>query len=82
MTQEEAIERIKYLTAELNRHNYLYYVKNNPEISDYEFDQLMKELEELEKNIIIVNQIVLLKEWEDLSLKSFLISHTVSQCFH
>lgn len=49
MTQEEAIERIKYLTAELNRHNYLYYVKNNPEISDYEFDQLMKELEELEK---------------------------------
>jgi len=49
MTQEEAIERIKYLTAELNRHNYLYYVKNNPEISDYEFDQLMKELEELEE---------------------------------
>jgi len=49
MTQEEAIERIKYLTAELNRHNYLYYVKNNPEISDYEFDQLMKELEQLEK---------------------------------
>ncbi|HOJ24910.1 MAG TPA: NAD-dependent DNA ligase LigA [Bacteroidales bacterium] len=49
MTQEEAIERIKYLTAELNRHNYLYYVKNNPEISDYEFDQLIKELEQLEK---------------------------------
>ncbi|HOK21500.1 MAG TPA: NAD-dependent DNA ligase LigA [Bacteroidales bacterium] len=49
MTQEEAIERIKYLTAELNRHNYLYYVKNNPEISDFEFDQLMKELEQLEK---------------------------------
>lgn len=49
MTQQEAIERIKYLTAELNRHNYLYYVKNNPEISDYEFDQLMKELEQLEK---------------------------------
>lgn len=49
MTQEEAIKRIKYLTTELNRHNYLYYVKNNPEISDYEFDQLMKELEQLEK---------------------------------
>lgn len=49
MTQQEAIERIKYLTTELNRHNYLYYVKNNPEISDYEFDQLMKELEQLEK---------------------------------
>ncbi|MFY9418005.1 MAG: NAD-dependent DNA ligase LigA [Bacteroidales bacterium] len=49
MTKEEAIERIKYLTAELNRHNYLYYIKNNPEISDFEFDQLMKELEQLEK---------------------------------
>lgn len=49
MTKEEAIERIKYITAELNRHNYLYYVKNNPEISDFEFDQLMKELKQLEK---------------------------------
>jgi DNA ligase (NAD+) len=49
MTKEEAIDRIKYLTAELNRHNYLYYVKNSPEISDYEYDQLLKELEWLEK---------------------------------
>ncbi len=49
MTTEEAIERIKYLTAELNKHNYLYYVKNEPAISDFEFDQLMKELEQLEK---------------------------------
>ncbi|MDI6832669.1 MAG: NAD-dependent DNA ligase LigA, partial [Bacteroidales bacterium] len=49
MTQEEAIERIKYLTSALNKHNYLYYIKNNPEISDFEFDQLMKELEQLEK---------------------------------
>ena len=49
MTQEEAIARIKYLTAELNKYNYLYYVKNAPQISDFEFDQLLKELEQLEK---------------------------------
>lgn len=41
-------ERIEELSAELRRHNRLYYVENNPEISDYDFDMLMKELEELE----------------------------------
>jgi DNA ligase (NAD+) len=45
----EAQERISRLTAELNRHNYLYYVKVQPEISDYEFDLMLKELERLEK---------------------------------
>lgn len=45
----EAQERINYLTAELNRHNYLYYVKASPEISDYEFDLMLKELEKLER---------------------------------
>src|SRR5690554_4599247 len=41
-------EKIQHLTDELNRHSHLYYVKNNPEISDYEFDVLLKKLEELE----------------------------------
>lgn len=42
------IERIEQLRAELHRHNHNYYVLNNPEISDREFDMLLKELEALE----------------------------------
>ncbi|MGB0165338.1 MAG: NAD-dependent DNA ligase LigA [Luteibaculum sp.] len=42
-------DRIKFLEEELNRHNHLYYVLSQPEISDFEFDQLLKELEELEE---------------------------------
>lgn len=42
-------EKITRLRDELNRHNHLYYVKNSPEISDRDFDMMMKELEELEK---------------------------------
>lgn len=42
------ISRINELREELNRHNYNYYVANNPTISDFEFDALMKELQELE----------------------------------
>lgn len=40
---------IQRLTDELNRHNHLYYVESNPEISDYDFDQLLLKLQELEK---------------------------------
>lgn len=42
-------DRIEKLVKELNEHNFLYYVSNQPKISDYEFDLLLKELEELEK---------------------------------
>ncbi len=42
-------ERVDFLIKELENHNYLYYVLNNPSISDYEFDRMMQELEELEK---------------------------------
>lgn len=41
-------QRIIDLRAQLNRHNYLYYVENAPEISDQEFDKLMHELIDLE----------------------------------
>jgi len=41
--------RISELTAALNEHNHRYYVLNAPVISDYEFDQLLKELEALEQ---------------------------------
>ena len=42
-------EEIIRLTAELNRHNYNYYMLDAPVISDYEFDQLLRHLQELEK---------------------------------
>ena len=42
-------EKIDQLRAELHQHNYNYYVLNAPEISDKEFDDLMHELQDLEK---------------------------------
>jgi DNA ligase (NAD+) len=46
-----SVEReIAHLRAELNRHNYLYYVEAKPEISDREFDRMMARLVELESN--------------------------------
>lgn len=48
MNPQEAQQRIAFLTDELNRHNHLYYVESNPVISDYEFDQLLRELQDLE----------------------------------
>ena len=42
------VERINQLREELHAHNYNYYVLNSPEISDREFDQLMRELQDLE----------------------------------
>jgi len=45
---EEAKARIIHLSAELNRHNDLYYIQAKPEISDQAFDFLLKELESLE----------------------------------
>ena len=42
-------EKIDQLRADLHRHNYNYYVLNAPEISDKEFDDRMRELQELEK---------------------------------
>jgi len=41
--------QIKTLTQQLNQYNYNYYVLSQPNISDYEFDMLLKELEQLEK---------------------------------
>lgn len=45
---EQIKERILKLSAEINRHNYNYYVLSNPEISDFEFDKLLAELISLE----------------------------------
>jgi DNA ligase (NAD+) len=42
-------ERIEKLRKEIREHDYRYYVLAQPTISDYEYDQLMRELEELER---------------------------------
>lgn len=44
----EAERRIEELRHEIRRHDYLYYVKDRPEISDAEYDRLFRELNELE----------------------------------
>lgn len=48
MDRSQALSRIQFLTAELNRHNYNYYTLDKPEISDFEFDKLLEELKILE----------------------------------
>lgn len=45
----EIKEKIEHLRQELNEHNYNYYVLNAPVISDREFDRMMEELQQLEK---------------------------------
>ena len=42
-------KEIEKLRAEIERHNELYYQKSQPEISDYEFDQLLERLRQLEE---------------------------------
>ena len=46
---KEIEKRIKELREEIEKHNYYYYVLDNPIISDAEYDRLMKELMELEE---------------------------------
>ncbi|MBB6213951.1 DNA ligase (NAD+) [Anaerosolibacter carboniphilus] len=48
MDQKEALAKINNLREQINHHNYRYYVLDTPEISDYAYDQLMKELIDLE----------------------------------
>ncbi len=49
MDRRQAGDRISKLREVLNRHNHQYYVLNQPLISDFEFDSLMRELIDLEK---------------------------------
>ncbi len=48
MSPKEAQEQIQALSSELQHHNYLYYIKDAPEISDFEFDQKLVQLQKLE----------------------------------
>jgi DNA ligase (NAD+) len=49
MTPDQAKKQIQELTDKINHHNFLYYQENRSEISDYEFDQLLEKLINLEK---------------------------------
>jgi DNA ligase (NAD+) len=48
MTDEKIKQRIEYLRKELHRHNYRYYILDDPEVSDAEYDRLVQELKSLE----------------------------------
>ncbi len=45
----EIRERMEQLALQLEHHNYLYYVLDRPEIQDYEYDAMLRQLEDLEK---------------------------------
>ncbi|MBN1165142.1 MAG: NAD-dependent DNA ligase LigA [Candidatus Krumholzibacteriota bacterium] len=45
----EAARRVKELQQEINHHDFLYYVRNSPRISDAAYDRLRRELEDLEE---------------------------------
>ena len=49
MEPSEVKTRIERLKAEIHHHNYRYYVLDSPEISDAEYDRLMRELKDLEE---------------------------------
>ena len=49
MVSDKIRKRAEKLRNEIHYHDYKYYVENNPEISDYQYDELMKELKELEE---------------------------------
>lgn len=48
MSIEEIKRRAQELREQLNYHNNRYYVQDNPEISDYEYDMMLRELEQIE----------------------------------
>jgi DNA ligase (NAD+) len=49
MNTEQARERIEKLRKALHEHNHKYYIENRPEITDFEYDSLMDELQKIEK---------------------------------
>lgn len=49
MSDKNIQKRIDSLREEINSHNYAYYVLDNPEVPDSEYDRLLRELNELEQ---------------------------------
>ncbi len=50
MKKDSPLEQINTLREKINNHNYHYYVLDNPKISDFEFDELFRQLQSLENN--------------------------------
>lgn len=48
MSREQDIRRMEELIAKLDYHTHKYYVENSPEISDFEFDAMLRELQDIE----------------------------------
>lgn len=48
MNKQQAEIRISHLSKELMQHNYRYYILNDPSVSDYTYDEMMRELRTLE----------------------------------
>jgi len=46
----QIVQRVAALREALHRHNYRYYVLDDPEVSDAEYDRMMQELKQLEEN--------------------------------
>ncbi len=64
--------RIQQLREQLNRHSYLYYVRDNPEIPDSEYDRLYRELQQLEsKHPKLISPDSPTQRVGELPLKSF-----------
>ncbi len=50
------IDRINFLRDEINKHNYNYYVLDNPTVSDFDYDKMFAELKQLEaENPILIS---------------------------
>ena len=57
MIPSDITARVAQLRGELQLHNYLYYVMQSPSISDSDFDELFRELQDLESQYPNVNDI-------------------------
>ena len=65
--------KINHLRDELHHHNHLYYVKNSPIISDYEFDKKLNELIELENKF---------PEFKDMNSPTMRVGSSLSNEFN
>ena len=66
-------KKINHLRDELHHHNHLYYVKNSPIISDYEFDKKLNELIELENKF---------PEFKDMNSPTMRVGSSLSNEFN
>ena len=59
---EDIKNKIDELTEFLNYHSFKYYVEDSPEISDFEFDKALRELEKLKVNTLNSRHLILLPQ--------------------